>query len=181
VTGLKGPHLPETAVRKMFMRVCGCSACAWALRLSVWSVFLRIAAPPCRLPILDATYYANAHVLLHDDTCFRFAYKRNDTATIQMMDLDKTEVSPGARAHGVCLAVILGLADPHTEPPTIALCKACSFPGTDIEIQTTSMRSAAETCKSSSCPVLILTRCNPPVFQPAQGYITWFWTTETRR
>ena len=55
-------------------------------------------APPCRLPIADATYYANAHVLLHDDTCFRFAYKRNDTATIQMMDPDKTEVSPGALA-----------------------------------------------------------------------------------
>ena len=51
---------------------------------------------PCRLPISDATYYANAHVLLHDDHTFRFAYKRNDTATIQMMDPDKTEVSPGA-------------------------------------------------------------------------------------
>jgi hypothetical protein len=51
---------------------------------------------PCRLPISDATYYANAHVLLHDDHTFRFAYKRDDTASIQMMDPDKTEVSPGA-------------------------------------------------------------------------------------
>ena len=60
-----------------------------------------VSAPPCRLPIADATYYANAHVLLHDDTCFRFAYKRNDTATIQMMDPDKTEVSPGALAYNL--------------------------------------------------------------------------------
>ena len=35
-------------------------------------------------------------MLLHDDHTFRFAYKRGDTATIQMMDPDKTEVSPGA-------------------------------------------------------------------------------------
>ena len=107
MTGLKGPQLPETAVGKMFMRVCGCSACLWALRLlgtqvAGWSELSHIAAP-CRLPISDATYYANAHVLLHDDTCFRFAYKRNDTATIQMMDPDKTEVSPGAPALLVCL------------------------------------------------------------------------------
>ena len=36
-------------------------------------------------------------MLLHDDHTFRFAYKRTDTATIQMMDPDKTEVSPGAQ------------------------------------------------------------------------------------
>ena len=44
----------------------------------------------------DATYNANAHVLLHDDNCFRFAAGADSTATIQLMEPDKTEVPPGA-------------------------------------------------------------------------------------
>jgi len=47
----------------------------------------RGSGPPC-----DATYFANAHVLLHDDTCFRFAALPDGKVTLQMMDPDKTEV-----------------------------------------------------------------------------------------
>ena len=46
----------------------------------------------------DATYYANAHVLLHDDNCFRFAAVPDSKATIQLMEPDKSEVPPGAAA-----------------------------------------------------------------------------------
>lgn len=44
----------------------------------------------------DATYFANAHVLLHDDTCFRFASLPRDRASFQLMDPDKSEVPAGA-------------------------------------------------------------------------------------
>jgi len=44
----------------------------------------------------DATYFANAHVLLHDDTCFRFASLPRERASFQMMDPDKSEVPAGA-------------------------------------------------------------------------------------
>ncbi len=44
----------------------------------------------------DAVYNANAHVLLHDDSCFRFESRGDDgTLTIQMLDPDRTEVAPG--------------------------------------------------------------------------------------
>lgn len=43
----------------------------------------------------DATYFTNAHVLLHEDSCFRFAAETESKATIQLMEPDKTEVQPG--------------------------------------------------------------------------------------
>lgn len=49
----------------------------------------------CREPLSDATYAANAHVLLHDDSCFRFAAVSDSKATIQLIEPDKTEVPPG--------------------------------------------------------------------------------------
>jgi hypothetical protein len=52
-------------------------------------------------PPKDATYFANAHVLLHDDTCFRFASLPGNQVSFQMMDPDKSEVPAGAPAvHG---------------------------------------------------------------------------------
>lgn len=46
----------------------------------------------------DAVYNANAHVLLHDDNCFRFESREADgTLTIQLLDPDRTEVAPGKR------------------------------------------------------------------------------------
>lgn len=50
----------------------------------------------CREPLSDATYAANSHVLLHDDSCFRFAAVSDSKATIQLIEPDKTEVPPGA-------------------------------------------------------------------------------------
>lgn len=55
-------------------------------------------------PPEDGTYFANAHVLMHDDTCFRFANLPGDKATIQMMDPDKSEVPAG----DACSAYLLG-------------------------------------------------------------------------
>jgi paired amphipathic helix protein Sin3a len=46
-------------------------------------------------PPKDATYFANAHVLLHDDTCFRFASLPGNQVSFQMMDPDKSEVPAG--------------------------------------------------------------------------------------
>lgn len=44
----------------------------------------------------DAVYNANAHVLLHDDSCFRFESREAEgTLTIQLLDPDRTEVAPG--------------------------------------------------------------------------------------
>lgn len=44
----------------------------------------------------DAVYNANAHVLLHDDPCYRFeSCDADGTLTIQMLDPDRTEVAPG--------------------------------------------------------------------------------------
>ena len=52
-------------------------------------------------PPKDATYFANAHVLLHDDTCFRFASLPGNQVSFQMMDPDKSEVPAGVPAiHG---------------------------------------------------------------------------------
>lgn len=49
-------------------------------------------------PPKDATYFANAHVLLHDDTCFRFASLPGNQVSFQMMDPDKSEVPAGVPA-----------------------------------------------------------------------------------
>lgn len=63
-------------------------------------------------PPKDATYFANAHVLLHDDTCFRFASLPLDRVTFQMMDPDKSEVPAGAplRVSETCHAHFLHVA-----------------------------------------------------------------------
>ena len=49
-----------------------------------------------RQQVSDATYFANAHVLLHDDACFRFAALPANRITLQLMDPDKSEVPAGA-------------------------------------------------------------------------------------
>ena len=47
----------------------------------------------------DAVYAANAHVLLHDDPCFRLESRDADGAlTLQLLDPDRTEVAPGEPA-----------------------------------------------------------------------------------
>lgn len=43
----------------------------------------------------DAVNYANAHVILHDDTCFRFESRADDKLTIQQLFVDKSEVAGG--------------------------------------------------------------------------------------
>ncbi|KAK9905961.1 hypothetical protein WJX75_009654 [Coccomyxa subellipsoidea] len=49
----------------------------------------------------DAVYNANAHVLLHDDPCYRFeSCDADGTLTIQMLDPDRTEVAPGVLEAG---------------------------------------------------------------------------------
>ncbi|CAL8471863.1 g11405 [Coccomyxa elongata] len=49
----------------------------------------------------DAVYNANAHVLLHDDSCFRFESREADgTLTIQLLDPDRTEVTAGVLEAG---------------------------------------------------------------------------------
>ncbi len=41
-------------------------------------------------------YNANAHVLLHEDTCFRFESRAEDGAfTVQLLEPDRSEVAPG--------------------------------------------------------------------------------------
>ncbi len=41
-------------------------------------------------------YNANAHVLLHEDTCFRFESQPQDGAfTVQLLEPDRSEVAPG--------------------------------------------------------------------------------------
>ena len=43
----------------------------------------------------DAVNYANGHVILHDDTCFRFEARKDDHLTIQQLFVDKSEVAGG--------------------------------------------------------------------------------------
>ena len=45
---------------------------------------------------IDAVYNANAHVLLHEDACFRLETLPSRTLTVQMLETDRTEVVPGA-------------------------------------------------------------------------------------
>ncbi len=69
----------------------------------------------------DAVNYANAHVILHDDTCFRFEARKDDHLTIQQLFVDKSEVaggehsdSPHARIHGVGnRAIVMSRKDDH--------------------------------------------------------------------
>ncbi len=52
----------------------------------------------------DPVYNANAHVLLHEDTCFRFESREEDGAfTVQLLDPDRSEVAPGGRRAAVRL------------------------------------------------------------------------------
>jgi len=51
----------------------------------------------------DAVYNANAHVLLHDDNCFRLEARGgpgggDGSLTVQLLDPDRTEVTAGAPA-----------------------------------------------------------------------------------
>jgi len=44
----------------------------------------------------DPVYNANAHVLLHEDTCFRFESREEDgVLTVQLLEPDRSEVAPG--------------------------------------------------------------------------------------
>lgn len=56
----------------------------------------------------DATYFANAHVLLHDDTCFRFASLPGNQVSFQMMDPDKSEVPAGEPAVQTAAGLLFG-------------------------------------------------------------------------
>ena len=48
-----------------------------------------------RAPVVDATYYQNAHLILHEDMTFRFESKQNGDFCMQLLDTDRTEVLPG--------------------------------------------------------------------------------------
>ena len=64
---------------------------------SCWSC---TSTRPLRAPAAfsDAVYNANAHVLLHDDACFRLESREpNGALTVQLLDPDRTEVAAGAR------------------------------------------------------------------------------------
>ena len=44
----------------------------------------------------DPVYNANAHVLLHEDACFRFEAQPQDGGfTVQLLEPDRSEVAPG--------------------------------------------------------------------------------------
>lgn len=51
-------------------------------------------------PYSDAIYIANAHVLLHDDTCYRLESLAGGDVSVQLLDPNKTEVSPCKRTSG---------------------------------------------------------------------------------
>ena len=62
------------------------------------SLVLAQQALPCGVcrgsPYSDAIYIANAHVLLHDDTCYRLESLAGGDVSVQLLDPNKTEVSP---------------------------------------------------------------------------------------
>ena len=47
------------------------------------------------VPSLDAVYYQNAHVLLHDDNCFRLETRPDGLLTMQLLEADRSEVVAG--------------------------------------------------------------------------------------
>ena len=58
------------------------------------AVQVRVGAQPEQFS--DPVYNANAHVLLHEDTCFRFESQPQDGAfTVQLLEPDRSEVAPG--------------------------------------------------------------------------------------
>ena len=62
------------------------------------SLILAQQVLPCGVcrgnPYSDAIYIANAHVLLHDDTCYRLESLAGGDVSVQLLDPNKTEVSP---------------------------------------------------------------------------------------
>ncbi|PRW32936.1 SIN3 component of histone deacetylase complex isoform C [Chlorella sorokiniana] len=47
------------------------------------------------VPVVDAVYHANAHVLLQGDTCFRWERLPDGKLSVQLMDADKMDAPPG--------------------------------------------------------------------------------------
>lgn len=45
-------------------------------------------------------YHANAHVVLHEEPCYRVHHSRDRKVTVQLMDPDKMDVPPGGRLLG---------------------------------------------------------------------------------
>ena len=44
---------------------------------------------------MDAVYFQNAHIVLHDDAAFRFESTPDGLFTVQLLDTDRSEVPPG--------------------------------------------------------------------------------------
>ena len=44
---------------------------------------------------MDAVYFQNAHIILHDDAAFRFESTPDGLFTVQLLDTDRSEVPPG--------------------------------------------------------------------------------------
>jgi paired amphipathic helix protein Sin3a len=45
--------------------------------------------------VMEAVYYQNAHILLHEDPTFRFESLKDGRFTIQLLDTDRSEVPAG--------------------------------------------------------------------------------------
>jgi hypothetical protein len=43
----------------------------------------------------DPVYHANAHVILHEEPCYRVQHTHDRKVTVQLMDPDKMDVPPG--------------------------------------------------------------------------------------
>lgn len=78
-------------------------------------------------------YNANAHVLLHEDNCFRFEARgsRPDGAdgalTVQLLDPDRTEVTAGALSRtspGLLEKAVEDSLRPVPSEPLLRLCVA---------------------------------------------------------
>lgn len=45
--------------------------------------------------VIDAVYYQNAHIILHEDATFRFESRPDGPFTMQLLDTDRSEVPAG--------------------------------------------------------------------------------------
>ena len=45
--------------------------------------------------VIDAVYYQNAHIILHEDITFRFESSPEGPFTIQLLETDRSEVPAG--------------------------------------------------------------------------------------
>ena len=45
--------------------------------------------------VIDAVYYQNAHIILHEDPTFRFESRPDGPFTMQLLDTDRSEVPAG--------------------------------------------------------------------------------------